>query len=99
MTASRPNESESAVAALIETYRQGFLIDSKWVLRRSGPPTRTPDISLGEGDKAGKRARQSSKGDWTFLKMVNLWRREPSLGWSSRAEEAARLSKRLSRLD
>jgi ketosteroid isomerase-like protein len=25
MTASRPNESESAVAALIETYRQGFL--------------------------------------------------------------------------
>jgi ketosteroid isomerase-like protein len=25
MTAPRPNESESAVAALIETYRQGFL--------------------------------------------------------------------------
>jgi ketosteroid isomerase-like protein len=25
MTASRPNESENAVAALIETYRQGFL--------------------------------------------------------------------------
>jgi hypothetical protein len=25
MTASRPNESESAVAALIETYRQSFL--------------------------------------------------------------------------
>lgn len=25
MTASRPNESERAVAALIETYRQGFL--------------------------------------------------------------------------